>query len=174
MSIATSFWRLPISGKLFMTRMKKSFHWVFIFTVLANRKIPSYVVAALGFLPVLAFAVPPTITNVAGTVGSGQPLTITGASMVQENPTNWDPFFSGSAYGFEGSSPALDGYTTSCNGVASLSYDSTVKLMGSKSIRMHDAGQYVRQANGSGHGGGGRGGVGETVTRRARAGPLSP
>src|SRR6266853_105015 len=149
MSIATSFWRLPSSGRLFMTKMKKSFHWMFIFTVLANRKIPSYVVAALGFLPVLAFALTPTITGVAGTVGPGQTLTITGTSMVQENTTNWDPLFSGSAYGFEGSSPAADGYTTSCS---FLSYDSTVKLMGSKSMKMHDSGQHVRQADGSGVG----------------------
>jgi len=152
MSIATSFWRLLSSGKLFMTKMKKSFHWVAI-----NRKIPSYVLAAFGFLPVLAFAlttiITPTITGVVGAVQTGQTLTITGSSMIQEDRTNWDPFFinNPNASGFEGASVIADGYDTSCG--SNISYDSTLKLMGLQSVRMHDSGQHIHDfTTGGGNG----------------------
>lgn len=115
----------------------------------------SYALAAFGCLPALAFATTPTISNVSGTVQTGQTLTITGTSMVQEDRTNWDPFFATthpSASGFEGSSPTADSYGTSCG--SNLSYDSTVQLLGSQSIKMHDSGQHIHDyTTGSGSGG---------------------
>lgn len=104
---------------------------------------------ALGCLPALAFAVTPTITGTSGTLQTGQTLTIAGTSMVQEDQTNWDPMFANaSTSGFEGTSLVADGYTTS----GCPSYTSAVKLMGAQSVNMHDSGQHIRLANGSGLG----------------------
>ena len=72
----------------------------------------------------------PTISNVSGTVATGQTLTITGTNFANESTTNWDDYFvvtNPNAYGFEGTSPAADGYHAV--GPAGGSYDSTVKLM---------------------------------------------
>jgi hypothetical protein len=117
-----------------------------------NQKPTSYILAALGCLPVLVFAVPPTITSVSGTVQQGQILTITGASMVQEDRTNWDPFFTASTSGFEGVSLFADGYQegTTGNWGTCMSYDSNMKLMGNQSLKMHLSGQHIRLADGSG------------------------
>ena len=88
----------------------------------------------LGFTTV-AHAATPTISNVTGTVSTGQVLTITGANMVQENKTNWDSFFAGgTAYSFEGSSGTSDGYT-SYTGDPGATYDSSVKLLGNQSAK---------------------------------------
>src|SRR5882762_51084 len=110
-----------------------------------NQKPTSYVLAALGFLPAFAFAVTPILTSVLGTVRQGLTVTITGTSMVQEDRTNWDPFFKTNhpnASGFEGTSPAADGYDTPRT-PPDLTYDSSVKLMGSQSIKMHDSGSHT-------------------------------
>src|ERR1039457_1451560 len=96
----------------------------------------------------------PTITNVTGTVSTGQTLTITGTNMVQEDNTNWftgAPNFKSSAYRFEGANPLADNwwqagycdaipagcgypncdpFPAGCNGV----YTTDVKLMGNKSL----------------------------------------
>ena len=82
----------------------------------------------------------PTISNVTGTISTGQTLTITGTNMVQENKTSWlnlspggPNFSSGSAYGFEGTSPSTDLYWA--GGDHGCSYDTSVKLMGNNSYK---------------------------------------
>ena len=96
-----------------------------------------FLLAAFLMLPGFAFAAMPTISNVSGTVATGQTLTINGTNFVQESKTDWHPFWtSGSGYGFEGSSPSSDGYSADSNVV----YDSSVKLMGNKSIKFSAAG----------------------------------
>jgi len=102
------------------------------------------VLAGLACLPVLALAATPTITSVSGTAQTGQILTITGTSMVQEDRTNWDPWFKithPNASGMEGASPAADGYDTAYS-PPNLEYVSNVKLLGSKSMHLHDQGTY--------------------------------
>ncbi|MGB4942975.1 MAG: hypothetical protein WBO92_02585 [Candidatus Moraniibacteriota bacterium] len=81
----------------------------------------------------------PAISTVSGTVTTGQTLTVTGSSLWNQVTTSWDPFFDASTSGFEGSSPTADGYADGGCG-AGLSYDTSVKLLGSKSIKMHDSG----------------------------------
>ncbi len=94
------------------------------------------VVLILSFLSINAYAATPTISNVSGTIATGQTLTITGSNMVQENNANWltspTPNFKGAAYGFEGSAPTSDGYLT---GSGSPTYDTSVKLTGNQSIK---------------------------------------
>ncbi len=91
----------------------------------------------------------PIISSVTGTVASGQIMTINGASMIQENKANWDPMFqNNSTSSFEGASLVADGYTTS----GCPTYTTAVKLMGNKSVNMHDQGQHIRKADGSGLG----------------------
>lgn len=104
----------------------------------------------LGMVPALSIAATPTISGVSGTVAQGQTLTINGASMIQENKTNWDPLFvnKATATSFEGSSLVADGYTTS----GCPTYATDARLMGTKSVKMHDQGEHIRQANGSGLG----------------------
>jgi hypothetical protein len=107
-------------------------------------------VAAVGCLPVRAFAAAPTISSVSGTVQTGQVLTITGTGMIQENRTNWDSLFTKNANtsSFEGASLTADGYQTS----GCPTYTTAVKLMGNQSVDMHDSGQHIRQPDGSGLG----------------------
>jgi len=106
--------------------------------------------AILGCLPTLAFAVTPTVIGITGTIQTGQILTITGTSMIQEDKTSWDPLFINkpNASSFEGSSLTADGYQTS----GCPTYSTAVKLMGTKSVNMHDAGQHIRLSDGSGLG----------------------
>lgn len=80
----------------------------------------------------------PTISGVSGTVQSGQILTITGTGMIQEDRTNWDPFFLNNpgASGFEGPSFLADGWL----GGVKFTYVSDVKLMGQQSALSHHAG----------------------------------
>lgn len=93
--------------------------------------------AFIGF-STAAHAVTPVIKDVNGTVSTGQTLTIGGSNMVQENSGSWLPMFkSGTAFGFEGSSPSADGYWALHSGG---SYDSTVKLSGNKSMKFHVGG----------------------------------
>src|SRR5579884_2031858 len=86
------------------------------------------------------YAVTPTISNVSGSLQTGQILTITGSNMINEDMTNWDPYFTAhpTAYGFEGASPSADSYCAvgPCGGV----YDTTVKLMGNQSIKFNTHG----------------------------------
>ena len=103
-----------------------------------------FLLATFLILPSFVFAATPTISNVTGTVATGQTLTITGTNMVQDNQSSWlnvsnGPNFQGTAYGFEGSSPAADGYCSS-SGCSGQAYDTTVKLMGNKSLDFHLSG----------------------------------
>lgn len=94
-------------------------------------------------LPVASYGSTPIINSVSGTVGHGQLLTIIGSSLMDENKNNWDKAFtSGSTYGFEGSSPSVDGYT-----VYNASYSSAVSLAGSKSIKFSITGQHTATIN---------------------------
>lgn len=104
-----------------------------------------------------AYATTPTISGVSGTVSTGQTLTVSGSSMVDENKTNWLAgsgeyinFQTGTAYGFEGSTPLDDDYLapSSCT-QGNGTYVSDVRLMGSKSMRYHVYGAW---SGGSGPG----------------------
>ena len=95
---------------------------------------------SITFMSFAAFAnaATPTISNVTGTVSSGQILTISGANMMNENVANWDSQFKvhPTQFGFEGTAPdGSDGwYTPSGNAIKPV-YDSTVKLSGNKSLK---------------------------------------
>lgn len=104
--------------------------------------------AFLGFVNT-SHATTPTISNVSGSVATGQTITVSGANMVNEDHTNWGSFFSThpNASGFEGSTYLADGYTLvnpaiTCDGTLATRcwrpvYDTGIKLMGNKSIKFH-------------------------------------
>ena len=109
-----------------------------------NQKPTSYVLAALGFLPVFAFAVTPILTSVSGTVQQGLTVTITGTSMVQEDQSGWVSFFQShtDASGFEGAGDLTSmGYDTAHD--ADWTIDTSIKLMGTKSLRNHSSGERI-------------------------------
>ena len=86
------------------------------------------------------YAAIPTIFNVSGTIQTGQTLTITGTTMMDENKTNWQPMFqSGTAYGFEGTSYTNDNYGRSPDEMTygTQGYATDVKLSGSQSAWSH-------------------------------------
>jgi len=85
----------------------------------------------------VSYAATPIISNVTGTISTGQTLTITGSNMVQEVKTNWSQFNKAhtNADGFEGTNPVADGY--SAIGPAGGTYDSGTKVLGSKSMKFH-------------------------------------
>lgn len=89
-----------------------------------------------------AFSATPQISTVTGTVQNGSILTVNGQYLVDEDKTNWISMLqSGSAYGFEGSSYTSDGYGAAPDANrAEPTYDSNVKLMGSKSYKGHVTG----------------------------------
>jgi hypothetical protein len=109
------------------------------------------VIVGIGCLPLSAHAAAPTISNVSGTIGAGQTLTITGANLVQENKANWDWTFSSypRMYGFESTTSAVtttytDGYVLGPNSPPSgysesvynnCVYDGSLKLAGDKSLK---------------------------------------
>jgi hypothetical protein len=97
--------------------------------------------ATASCVPALALATPPTINSVSGTMQSGQALTITGANMLNEDRTNWDPFFlkNVNASSFEGTNPAADGYSAPGSPTGGT-YDSAVGLLGNKSMRFRAEG----------------------------------
>jgi len=87
--------------------------------------------------PVVLFATTPSISEVTGTISQGQTLTISGATMVDEDKTNWGTAYkSGTKYGFEGTSYTADGYGEAPDSTPQdRGYDTDVKLMGSKSFK---------------------------------------
>jgi hypothetical protein len=93
--------------------------------------------AILSFWPTLVLAITPTITNVSGTVATGQTLTITGSTMMDENKTDWrSDLKTGTAYGFEGTfarNSWIESNTYYADG--SDSYDTTIKLSGNQSLK---------------------------------------
>lgn len=108
-----------------------------------KKNLISLVLVAMFFtLPFFANAATPTIQNVIGNIQTGQTLTISGASMVNDDRSTWmtSPvnLQSGNAYGFEGASDQNDGYCSAgnCDG----NYSTNVKLMGNQSIDFHAAG----------------------------------
>ncbi|MBI5543025.1 MAG: hypothetical protein HY901_04005 [Deltaproteobacteria bacterium] len=105
---------------------------------------------ALSALPTAFFAATPTISNVAGTVATGQTLTITGTNMLQENKTNWKPDLqTGSKYGFEGASASADSWLCpQANPNYCMSYVTDVKLMGEKSSLAHASGASAENIGG--------------------------
>jgi hypothetical protein len=100
--------------------------------------------------PVIANATTPAVSNVTGTVEAGQILTITGTTMVDEDKTNWidatanggPNFTTGDDYGFEHATYESTIYpaTPDDNNERVISYDSSVKLMGNRSLKGYDAG----------------------------------
>ena len=98
------------------------------------------------FLPMIGYAAQPVITSVTGTVQNRQILTITGSNMIDEDKTNWDSFFTSheNASGFEGASPAEDGYIIPNSPGMQFwwepVYDGSMKLLGNQSIHFHTQG----------------------------------
>lgn len=94
--------------------------------------------------PGFAYAATPTISSVSGTVSSGQTLTISGSHMMDESNANWDSNFRSysNMYGFEGTLGA-DGfyYGPGSPGNFEVYYDTSTKLMGNKSLKMHVSGK---------------------------------
>jgi hypothetical protein len=90
-----------------------------------------------------ALAVTPTVSNVTGTIATGQTLTITGTNMMSENKATWESAFSGTAYGFEGSSPETDGYYQASHNTWDCIYTTNQKVMGSKSLQSHGQGSWT-------------------------------
>ena len=85
---------------------------------------------------------PVTITDVTGTFSNGNTITVTGASLTNEQSSVWDPWFTTSRSGFEGGAAGAaitaDGYQLP--GGSGGVYDSTTFLMGTKAARFNCAG----------------------------------
>jgi len=108
-----------------------------------------FLLVAFLMLPFSASAVTPMISSVSGTVANGQTLTISGTNMVQENTANWDSNFSTypNMYGFEGSVPPMggtiaDGYEVPNGNGFAIVYDTSTKLSGNQSMKMHVYGNH--------------------------------
>jgi hypothetical protein len=89
--------------------------------------------ALLGCVPALGLAATPIVTSVQGLLQTGQIVTVTGTSMVDEDRSNWDPFLANNpnASGFEGASFKADGW----EGGEAFTYVTNVRLLGAKSAR---------------------------------------
>ncbi len=87
----------------------------------------------------------PAITNVTGTVQTGQTLTITGTTMMDEDKTNWGTAYqSGTKYGFEGESHEADGYDHAPDSNRGTDgYSESVFLMGTQSYWGRIQGAYA-------------------------------
>ena len=101
------------------------------------------------FLPNQLRAVTPEVLSISGNIADGQILTIAGSDMVNHNTSSWN--MNGIDWDFEGISYSTDGYDVPtddnmglCAGPTyeGISYDSTIKLMGAKSIRFHQQGAF--------------------------------
>lgn len=104
--------------------------------------------------PSAVFATTPTITNITGSVATGQALTISGSSLMDEDSSNWDGFFSPTVAGFEGANWSTDGYKDGWGcGATSLSYDRFTKLMGTSSLRTNLKGYSWHNSDGTGNAG---------------------
>jgi len=90
-----------------------------------------------------AWAAQPAISDVAGTIQTGQTLTITGSDMMDENTAGWVSPTGGASAGFEGASAATDwGFATGGIG-STATVDTTVKLSGKQSAKFHIEGQHT-------------------------------
>lgn len=105
-----------------------------------------------------SLATTPTISNIAGTIATGQTLTIFGTTMVDENKINWLPIFqSGTLYGFEGTyadQVSLPGWDLNDRynhapdaDPGEMSFDAAVKLMGNNSYKGRIIGTHSTNAS---------------------------
>lgn len=81
----------------------------------------------------------PTISNVTGTVSTGQTLTVTGTNMLDRSVTNWDAALQSNQGGFEGASITADGFT------GAMPYATDRKLLGSQSAKWSATGSGQHQ-----------------------------
>jgi hypothetical protein len=95
--------------------------------------------------------VTPAISNISGTVANGSVLTIVGSQLNAERKVGWDQFFVNrpNAWSFEGTDFRADGYTQPGGDPGGV-YDSTVRVLGNKSVKFHvtSSGGTCPQANG--------------------------
>lgn len=91
----------------------------------------------------------PEIVSTSGVLSEGGILNISGSNMVDHNNSNWN--MGGIDWNFEGINYAADGYDVPtddnmglCAGptYTGITYDSSVKLLGSKSIKFHQQGAF--------------------------------
>lgn len=110
--------------------------------MISSATIIPYVVDGLNGLG-LNGSTAPVISNVSpSVVSSGQTVVISGSNLSAENSSSWNTQFkTGTAYGFEGTTPSSDGYTMGSGGTDPV-YDSTRKLAGSKSLKAHVQGAW--------------------------------
>ena len=102
------------------------------------------IICIICFFASSSFAATPTITNVTGTVATGQTLTITGTNLMNENTSSWDANFANNSamYGFEGSLPPSGGTIVSGWAMepgassSNVTYDTSTKLSGNQSLMM--------------------------------------
>lgn len=104
---------------------------------------------AMTFFPKLILATTPEIISTAGDLIDGETLSISGTNMVDHNTSNWN--MNGIDWNFEGISYETDGYDVPtddnmglCAGptYAGITYDSSVRLLGLKSIKFHQQGAF--------------------------------
>lgn len=90
-------------------------------------------------MPFLVWAETPTITNVSGTIANGQILTIAGTNMVDETKAGWDENFSTypAEYGFEDALYPYGFHLFTGGGDFPPYFDTTIHLMGNKSVAAH-------------------------------------
>jgi hypothetical protein len=84
--------------------------------------------------------VTPAISTVSGTVANGSLMTVVGSQLNAERRQNWDSFFTSrpNAWSFEGTDFRADGYTQPGGDPGGV-YDSTVQILGNKSVKFHVA-----------------------------------
>lgn len=77
----------------------------------------------------------PTISNVSGTVATGQNLAVTGSNLIREDTTGYDPDFDVDEFNCNGSSWTGDGFVNGAN----FTYDSETKLIGNNAPKAETA-----------------------------------
>lgn len=84
----------------------------------------------------------PTITDVTGTISTGQTLTITGTNMMDVDTTDWDADLTENDSNWEtGTTPAANGYAAG----SEWSQDTSVKLIGTRSMKWSATGSNQNQ-----------------------------
>ncbi|MEF3692213.1 MAG: hypothetical protein V3574_04145 [Candidatus Moraniibacteriota bacterium] len=113
------------------------------------KKIKIFFFLIMLFLTNRLWAATPEVFSVSENPIDGQTLTISGSNMVDHNTANWN--MNGTDWNFEGAGYIVDGYDVPTEdnmglcaepAYAGISYDSSVKLMGAKSIRFHQQGAF--------------------------------
>ena len=82
--------------------------------------------------------VTPAIAGVAGTLTDGSLVTVSGTQLNAERKVGWDQFFVShpNAWSFEGTDFRADGYTQPGGDPGGV-YDSSVRILGNKSVKFH-------------------------------------